>query len=58
MNPIIQMLNNNIDQMFNQMLKSNPQFAEFVRVNQNKSPEQIAMDYNLNPAILENILKK
>lgn len=59
-NPILQMLGNrsplarlgeigqllrgNPQAMAQQMLQSNPAFAEFVRKNQGKSPEQVARE--------------
>ena len=34
--------------LFNQMMRNNPQFAQFVEQNKGKSPEQIAKDYNVD----------
>lgn len=71
-NPIIQTLNkrNPTNELTN-FLKSikdpnqavqilsqkNPQFAEFYRINKDKSPEQIANDYGVDLSILNNFLK-
>ena len=34
--------------MYQQMMQSNPQFAQFVRDNQGKSPEQIAAEHGID----------
>lgn len=52
-NPIIsalKMLNGNPETLYNDMLRNNPQFKNFVEQNKNKTPQQIAeengIDYN------------
>ena len=35
-----------------EMLKTNPQFAKFVKDNEGKSPEQIAKENGIDPSIL------
>ena len=37
--------------------QKNPQFAQFLRDNQGKSPEQIARDYGLDWSMVQNFLK-
>lgn len=37
--------------------QKNPQFAQFVKDNQGKSPEQIAKDYGLDWKMVQNFLK-
>ena len=37
--------------------QKNPQFAQFLRDNQGKSPQQIAQDYGLDWNIVQNFLK-
>lgn len=36
-----------------QMMRNNPQFAEFMRANQGKSPEQIAIENGIDPNLLK-----
>lgn len=43
-----QMIGGNPDAFMAQMMQTNPQFAEFVNANRNKTPEQIAADYGLD----------
>ena len=43
-----QMVGGNPDAFMQQMMRTNPQFAEFVNANRNKTPEQIASDYGLD----------
>lgn len=47
----------NANAIFQQMMNNNPQFAQFVRENEGKTAEQIAADYGINPALLNNLLK-
>lgn len=42
----------NPDQMFNDLMKNNPQFREFVAQNKGKTPEQVAKDNGINPNLL------
>ena len=50
MNPILQNLNkrNNPNNMFSNMLNSNPQFRQFIEENKGKSPEQIAKEHGID----------
>lgn len=55
---IKQMMNGqNPDAVMNLFAKRNPQFAQFVKDNQGKSPEQIAKDYGLDWNMVQNFLK-
>lgn len=70
-NPILSKLNNgnnmlgllgalkngNPDAIFNQMMQSNPQFANFVKTNQGKSPEQIARENGIDLGMLNQFLR-
>lgn len=59
-NPIIESLNRSqkrSNNLFDDMMRSNPQFRDFVQKNQGKSPEQIAKDYGLNPNLLKNLIR-
>lgn len=47
-NSLRQMVGGNPDAFMQQMMQANPQFAEFVNQNRNKTPEQIAADYGLD----------
>ena len=38
--------------MMQQMLQNNPQFSQFMRENQGKTPAQIAQAYGLDPQML------
>lgn len=38
----------NPDAFMEQMMRTNPKFAEFVNANRNKTPEQIASEYGLD----------
>ena len=62
MNPILNRLNANRNQqnpnvIFNQMMRTNPQFAKFVNDNKGKTPEQIANDYGIDPSLIQKFLK-
>lgn len=50
------MMNGNPGAMYERMMQTNPQFADFVKSNRGKSAEQIAQDYGIDPSIL-NLLK-
>ena len=39
------------------MAQRNPQFAEFMRQNQGKSPEQIAADYGIDMGLVRELLR-
>ena len=56
-NPLMQrlsqirgMLNGDPNVMYQQMMQSNPQFAEFVRANKGKTPDQIAKENGIDMA--------
>ena len=48
LNQIKGMLNGDPNAMYQQMMQSNPQFAEFVRANQGKTPDQIAQENGID----------
>lgn len=57
-NGIKQMMNGqNPDTVMNLFAQKNPQFAQFLRDNQGKSPQQIAQDYGIDWNIVQNFLK-
>ena len=47
----------NPESLKQQLMQSNPQFADFVRKNANKSIDQIAKDYGLDHSVVSNLLK-
>ena len=57
-NGIKQMMNGqNPDTVMKLFAQKNPQFAQFLRDNQGKSPEQIARDYGLGWNMVQGFLK-
>ena len=57
-NGIKQMMNGqNPDTVMKLFSQKNQQFAQFLRDNQGKSPEQIARDYGLDWNMVQNFLK-
>ena len=57
-NGIKQMMNGkNPDTVMKLFSQKNPQFAQFLRDNQGKSPQQIAQDYGLDWNIVQGFLK-
>jgi len=46
------MAGGNPDAMMQQMMRTNPQFAEFVNANRGKTPDQIASDYGIDIGLL------
>ena len=57
-NGIKQMINGqNPDTVMKLFAQKNPQFAQFLRDNQGKSPQQIAQDYGLDWNMVQNFLK-
>ena len=57
-NGIKQMMNGqNPDTVMKLFAQKNPQFAQFLRDNQGKSPQQIAQDYGLDWNMVQNFLK-
>lgn len=47
----------NPDAVMRMMEQKNPQFAQFVKDNEGKSPEQIANDYGLDWGMIQGFLK-
>lgn len=69
-NPILQRLNTNNNMMsvlnmaksnpqaaLEQLMKTSPQFAQFVHDNKGKSAEQIAKDYNIDLGMLSRLIR-
>ena len=57
-NGIKQMMNGqNPDTVMKLFSQKNPQFAQFLRDNQGKSPQQIAQDYGLDWNMIQGFLK-
>ena len=57
-NGIKQMMNGqNPDTVMKLFAQKNPQFAQFLRDNQGKSPQQIAQDYGLDWNMIQGFLK-
>ena len=57
-NGIKQMMNGqNPDTVMKLFAQKNPQFAQFVRENQGKSPQKIAQDYGLDWGMIQGFLK-
>ena len=47
----------NPDQLLQMFAQKNPQFAQFLRANQGKSPQQIAADYGIDMSLVQELLK-
>lgn len=47
----------NPDRLLQMFAQKNPQFAQFVRANQGKSPQQIAADYGIDISLVQQLLK-
>lgn len=43
--------------VFNQMMRENPQFAQFVEQNKGKPADQIARDYNVDISVIKQFLR-
>ena len=57
-NGIKQMMNGqNPDTVMKMFAQKNPQFAQFLRDNQGKSPQQIAQEYGLDWNVVQGFLK-
>ena len=57
-NGIKQIMNGqNPDTVMKLFAQKNPQFAQFLRDNQGKSPQQIAQDYGLDWGMVQGFLK-
>lgn len=54
---IKKMMNGNPQVLYESMMKNNKQFAEFVKTNDGKSPEDIARSYGIDPDILKQLFK-
>lgn len=55
---VMQMLKNrNPQEVFNQMMQSNPQFRQFVEQNKGKTPEQVAREYGVDISQLKQMMK-
>lgn len=54
---ILRRIMQNPNAAFDEMMNSNPQFAEFVKQNKGKSAEQIARDYGIDLGAVKNLLK-
>lgn len=52
-----QLLRGNPQAMAQQMLQSNPAFADFVRKNQGKSPEQVARECGVDLAQIQQLIR-
>jgi len=46
------MAGGNPDAFMQQLMRTNPQFAEFVNANRGKTPDQIASDYGIDIGLL------
>ena len=57
MSNLLQMAKGNPQGVFEQMMQTNPQFAQFVHDNQGKTPDQIAREHGINPAMLKKFMK-
>lgn len=47
----------NPDQILQMFAQKNPQFAQFMRTNQGKSPQQIAADYGIDMSLVQRLMK-
>lgn len=47
----------NPDQLLQLFAQKNPQFAQFMRENQGKSPQQIAADYGIDMSLVQQLMK-
>lgn len=61
MNPILQAMNmanamNDPNKMLQQMLNSNPQFRSFYEANKNKTPDEVARAYGLDPRMVSQFI--
>ena len=43
--------------MYEQLMRTNPQFADFVRQNQGKTPEEIAKEHGIDYGMIQKFLK-
>lgn len=54
---VLQMAKENPDALFENMMKTNPQFKNFVEGCKGKSPEQIIQHFGLDPNLIKKIMK-
>ena len=47
----------NPNEVYEEMMNSNPDFRKFVEENKNKSIQQIASDYNVDPNLLKQFIR-
>lgn len=47
----------NPKEVYEEMMNSNPDFRKFVEENKNKSIQQIASDYNVDPNLLKQFIR-
>lgn len=50
------MTGKNPNELYSQMLKTNPDFKKFVEDNENKTIEQIALDYDIDLSMLKRFM--
>lgn len=43
--------------LYDSMMKNNPQFAEFVKANEGKTPEEIAQSYGIDLGVLRQLMR-
>lgn len=57
-NPILQAMQavNNPNKMIEDMLNSNPMFREFYNANKDKSMEQVAQQYGIDPNMVKQLI--
>lgn len=55
MSAIRQMAGGNPEAFAQRLMQTNPQFADFVRQNQGKSLQQIAIENGIDPSVLSNV---
>lgn len=56
MNILNLLKNRNPNEVFNQMMQTNPQFKSFVEQNKGKSVEQIAKEHNIDMNLLKQFM--
>lgn len=53
---IRRMVGGNPDAAFDSLMRTNPRFADFVRQNQGKTPEQIASEHGIDVNLLRQLV--
>lgn len=56
LNQVQNLINGNPQQVYDNLMKNNPQFADFVNKNQGKTPEQIARENGLDFNTIKSLL--